>query len=96
MRAKIIGGTASVVDAVVSNTIGRAGKLAQDKLLGGMVDEALEGSFQETVDVKTKKPSPAQKMEPEDELAAVVEDKLLADSLQRRVDKLAIAEDQDQ
>jgi len=96
VRAKIIGGTASVVDAVVSNTIGRAGKLAQDKLLGGMVDEALEGSFQETVDVKTKKPSPAQKMEPEDELAAVVEDKLLADSLQRRVDKLAIAEDQDQ
>jgi len=101
VRAKIIGGTASVVDAVVSNTIGRAGKLAQDKLLGGMVDEALEGSFQKTVDVKkTKKPSRAQEMEPKDgppradDLAAVVEDKLLADSLQRRVDRLAVAEDQ--
>ena len=46
---KVVGGAGTVIDAVASNTIGRAAKLAQDKLLGAMVDEALEGSFQETV-----------------------------------------------
>jgi hypothetical protein len=47
-RAAVIGGAGTVVDAVVGNTIGRAGKLAQEKLLGGQVQEALQGSFQET------------------------------------------------
>ena len=58
VRAKVIGGTGSVVDAVVGGTIGRAGKLAQDKLLGGHVKEALEGSWQETVSTR---PAPARK-----------------------------------
>ena len=48
VRAAVIGGAGTVVDAVVGNTIGRAGKLAQEKLLGGQVQEALQGSFQET------------------------------------------------
>ena len=52
--AALIGGTGTVVDAVVGNTIGRAGKIIQNKVLGGMVNEALEGSFQTTVTDETE------------------------------------------
>jgi len=48
--ATLLGSTGMALDVVAGHTIGRAAKLAQDRLLGGMVNEALEGSYQETLD----------------------------------------------
>jgi hypothetical protein len=51
LRSKILGGVGATVDTVAGHTIGRATKLAQDKLLGGMPDEAIEGDlFEDTLD----------------------------------------------
>lgn len=84
---KVLGGTGKAIDAVASTTIGRAAKLAQDKLLGGMVDAALEGSFQE--EVVEKRPSKWGQQERDDHSADKVENTLLAVDLQKRIDQLA-------
>ena len=47
---KVLGSTSYVVDSVAGNTIGRAAKLAQDRLLGGVPTEAVEGSYQDTLE----------------------------------------------
>ena len=47
---KVLGSTSYVVDSVAGNTIGRAAKLAQDRLLGGVPMEAVEGSYQDTLE----------------------------------------------
>lgn len=83
LQVKTIGGAAGVaIDAVAGNTIGRVGKLAQEKLLGKMVDEALQGSFQETVVVgksNNKQDGGAKDALSDDE----------RDGLQQRIDDLA-------
>jgi len=48
LGSKVLGGTGYLVDTVAGNTLGRVAKLAQDKLLGNVPVEAVEGTFQET------------------------------------------------
>ena len=99
LKGKVLGGAGIAIDAVAGNTVGRAGKLVQEKLLGGMVDEALEGSFQETADAEEGKAAlRKQKMEQKMEALEIVElpaadevdNNLLASSLQQRIDELAV------
>jgi len=86
LRVKTIGGAAGyAIDAVAGNTIGRVGKIAQEKLLGKMVDEALQGSFQETVVVENKK-----KMKTADGDGGDALSEFERDGLQRRIDDLAV------
>ena len=93
---KAVGGVGLALDVVAGNTIGRATKLAQDKLLGGMVDEAVQGSFQQTVvEKKGRKAKQAEAVDDtaasQEDTAAQVEDVLLAGELQQRVKQLADA-----
>jgi len=93
---KAVGGVGLAIDVVAGNTIGRATKLAQDKLLGGMVDEAVQGSFQQTVvEKKGRKAKQAEAVDDtaasQEDTAAQVEDVLLAGELQQRVKQLADA-----
>ena len=61
LGGKLLGGAGYAIDAVAGNTVGRVAKFAQDKLLGDVPVDAVEGSFQETIDDKprTRAASPA-------------------------------------
>jgi len=48
----VLGGTGAVADAVVGNTVGLVARKAQDALLGGLPEEAVDGSYQETATKK--------------------------------------------
>jgi len=73
LGGKALGSTGYVVDAIAGNTIGRVAKIAQDKLLGGLPTDAIEGTFQETKEKRTE--AGASKLEQK------VDDALLADGL---------------
>jgi len=102
LGAKVLGGTGFAIDAVAGNTVGRAGKLVQEKLLGGMVDEALEGSYQETVDAKEGKAALRKQKQELDAVEALEEveielpaadelkNNILAKALQHRIDELEV------
>eukprot|EP00322_Chrysochromulina_rotalis_P001541 CAMPEP_0115855714 /NCGR_PEP_ID=MMETSP0287-20121206/14684_1 /TAXON_ID=412157 /ORGANISM="Chrysochromulina rotalis, Strain UIO044" /LENGTH=537 /DNA_ID=CAMNT_0003309875 /DNA_START=3 /DNA_END=1616 /DNA_ORIENTATION=+ len=92
--AKVLGGTGVAIDAIASNTIGRAGKLAQDKLLGGMVEEALEGSFQETASAAEGKAALLKLKREELGLEADgTKDGAIAEALQKRIGELGMDDD---
>ena len=86
VRAAVIGGTGTVVDAVVGNTIGRVGKLAQEAVLGAVPVEAIEGSFQETKERGAAEAGAAAGAATLDELGQKIEDTLLAGELQARAE----------
>ena len=75
LGGKVLGSTGYVVDAVAGNTVGRVAKLAQDRLLGHIPTEAVEGSFQET---KEKDAAEAEVEKDADELQRKLDDALLA------------------
>mmetsp|Transcript_47000 Transcript_47000/g.151742 ORF Transcript_47000/g.151742 Transcript_47000/m.151742 type:complete len:542 (-) Transcript_47000:200-1825(-) len=86
VRAAVIGGTGTVVDAVVGNTLGRVGKLAQEAVLGAVPVEAIEGSFQETKERGAAEAGAAAGAATLDELGQKIEDTLLAGELQARAE----------
>jgi len=86
VRAAVIGGTGTVVDAVVGNTLGRVGKLAQEAVLGAVPVEAIEGSFQETKERGAAEAGAAAGAATLDELGHKIEDTLLAGELQARAE----------
>jgi len=86
VRAAVIGGTGTVVDAVVGNTLGRVGKLAQEAVLGAVPVEAIEGSFQETKERGAAEAGAAAGAATLDELEQKIEDTLLAGELQARAE----------
>ena len=87
---KVLGGAGAVVDTVAGNTVGFVAKLAQDKLLGDVPEEAVEGSYQETIDRRRAKES----TEADDELMQKVEGALLTSELQAGIAGVARAERQ--
>jgi len=50
LGGKVLGSTGYVVDAIGGNTIGRVAKIAQDKLLGDIPEDAIDGTYQQTKD----------------------------------------------
>jgi len=93
LGGKVLGSTGYVVDAIGGNTLGRVAKIAQDKLLGDLPTDAIEGTFQETKEKDPKgKGTRSSEAEAELELDQKVDNALLGDGLQIRASPLGARE----
>ena len=93
LGGKLLGSTGYVVDAIGGNTLGRVAKIAQDKLLGDLPTDAIEGTFQETKEKDPKgKGTRSSEAEAELELDQKVDNALLGDGLQIRASPLGARE----